>query len=644
MDRDQIPSRHRDARSGPTRRVAALAAAAAGLVVLAAAPAMAQSRVDQRSGGGAERVTPPRVGGAPPAAGPGASGPPPGQPGARPGQRVDQSAAQFRGGQNPIVVDPGAEFRRRNALVTGNAPGGRNFRGVVGYSSPFDFRGELGSDDLFDFRAETLYSDPRLIQAAPNLRYGNALGQLEVYRSARGAAAADIGDAGIRRGQADDLRRQGIAGDPRLAELRRVVDATALDAGLDRFVTRSNTPLPVGLVRASMQDQPRALDASGLTGLQIRLAESDLEQFGVPMAANLSAAGMLSPMDQARLLEDAREGRSMPRVGGVFADTYIDERVDPEARGDRMDASVPSPRVGESREADPADSIPAWQRIREEIARRYASEGRGDDIVDGMPTEGELRELEQDLEQLRRGLGAAPGAAPRPDRREEDPGPLDDLGGPDPDDPDADRIPPADPLDVLRIGRSLRHGERIETFVDAEDRTRAGELIGVGEGELRAGQYFRAERTFTRALRLVPGHPTATVGLAHSRLGAGLYIPAAMVLRDLFTYQPEMIGATYADELVPNRPRLLRALETVRNRVGQTDDDSDTGLMLAYVGRLLDREEIVTEGLGVMDQADPDDPLLPLLAAVWAEGMLTPERGGEASDGDGGGDGPDGDG
>ena len=640
MDRHRTPSRCVDARppavaAATVRRTArrglAVALTAAGLATLATAPAVAQNRVDQRAGG-AERVTPPRVEGAPPVTGPGAPGGPlPGQPGSRPGQYADQSASQFRGGQNPIVVDPGAEFRRRNAVITGNAPGGRNFRGVVGYSSPFDFRGTLGSDDLFGFRSETLYSDPRLIQAAPNLRYGSALGQLEVYRSGRGAVAADVQDAGVSSRRRADLQQQGIAFDPRLSELRRLVDATALEASLDRVVSQATGPLPVGMVRTQATEQPRALDASDLTGLQVRLADSDLAQFGVPMAVPLADAGLLSPMDQARLLEDVREGRPISPVGGVFSDTFVDTRIDADDLGDRMDAQVPSTRVGEPREADSADSIPAWQRIREEIARRYASEGRGGDLVDGMPTEEELRELEQDLDQLRRGLGATPGAAPDPDRRDRPAGPADDLGGPDPD-AEAEDPPPADPLDVLRMGRTLRHGERISSLVSPEDRSRAGELIGEAEQQLRAGEYFRAERTFTRALRLVPGHPTATVGLAHSRLGAGLYIPAAMVLRDLFTFQPEMIGATYADELVPNRPRLLRALETVRNRIGQTDDDADNGLMLAYIGRLLEREGIVVEGLGVMRAADADDPLLPLLAAVWAEGVVIPEAGGDESD------------
>ena len=59
---------------------------------------------------------------------------------------------------NAQRVDPSAEYRFRNAVATGNAPGGLSLRADVGYRSPFEFRGELGSDDLFSFRRDSLYS------------------------------------------------------------------------------------------------------------------------------------------------------------------------------------------------------------------------------------------------------------------------------------------------------------------------------------------------------------------------------------------------------------------------------------------------------------------------------------------------------
>ncbi|MEL7473383.1 MAG: hypothetical protein AAGK04_08700, partial [Planctomycetota bacterium] len=49
------------------------------------------------------------------------------------------------------------EIRFRNAIVTGNAPGGRSFRGDVGYTAPFEFRGELSTDDNFAFRRDAFF-------------------------------------------------------------------------------------------------------------------------------------------------------------------------------------------------------------------------------------------------------------------------------------------------------------------------------------------------------------------------------------------------------------------------------------------------------------------------------------------------------
>ncbi|MHC4808972.1 MAG: hypothetical protein ACYTEV_01220 [Planctomycetota bacterium] len=641
-----MPRMPRSSQSSRSRRSAgrpgigsgpAMVAAVVLSVVGLAEAASAQNRVEQRrNAGGAERVAP---------GGPRNTPGTPGAPGSvtqpRSGGRyVDQGSQQFLGGANPIVTDPGAEFRRRNALVTGNAAGGRGFRGVVGYSSPFDFRASLGSEDLFEFRAASLFSDPRLLQAAPSLRYGTAIGQLEVYRTGRGSAAGDIAAGQVQSQRLGDLQRMQPGVDGRLSELRRIADASALEAGLDQYISRSGAPTAIGVVQ-TRGDLTRRLSASTLAGLQPALADADLNQFGVPTAAAGAfgptrdpyfVSGMLSPMDQARLVEDARAGRMSGAVGELFRDSFLDTRVDPRDRMDRalderVDQQVPSTRVGEP-ETDETDRLPSWQRIRDEVARRAASALRGGAAVDGMPSEEERRGFESDLERLRRGLGATPGGVPSPD-----PGGAVVPGGmPGAGDADAEGDGEGEdaesPLDVTAFGRVLRHGQRVDALVDPADRSRAAELIGAAEGELRRGEYFQAERSFTRALRLVPGHPTATAGLAHARLGAGLYIPAAMVIRDLFTYQPEMIGATYAAGLMPNRPRLLQSLESLRSRAESGRDGADTGLVMAYVGWLLERPEVIREGLDLMEAADESDSLRRLLGAIWLEGAVDTGDGG----------------
>lgn len=69
-----------------------------------------------------------------------------------------ENSLSATGGHNYQRPSLANEVRFRNAIATGNAPGGLSFRGDLGYTAPGDFRGELGSDDLFSFRRDSLYS------------------------------------------------------------------------------------------------------------------------------------------------------------------------------------------------------------------------------------------------------------------------------------------------------------------------------------------------------------------------------------------------------------------------------------------------------------------------------------------------------
>lgn len=74
------------------------------------------------------------------------------------GRALDANPQKGSGGRNPAGRDLAREVQFRNAIVTGNAPGGLSFREDVGYTSAEGFRDALGSDDLFAFRRDSLYS------------------------------------------------------------------------------------------------------------------------------------------------------------------------------------------------------------------------------------------------------------------------------------------------------------------------------------------------------------------------------------------------------------------------------------------------------------------------------------------------------
>ena len=169
-------------------------------------------------------------------------------------------------------------------------------------------------------------------------------------------------------------------------------------------------------------------------------------------------------------------------------------------------------------------------------------------------------------------------------------------------------------IDMEQFGQILRHGKELDRLA-SEDQTRFNELMASGEELLRAGEYFRAERRFARALRFTPGHPLAMAGMAHSQLGAGLYVPASLFLRRVMSRRPEMIDVRYAQELLPGRVRLNIAIRTLRQLiVGQERDRALHAFLLAYIGHQLRNRDLVEEGLGSMT---PNDSFRKLLEEVW---------------------------
>src|SRR5512142_812694 len=71
---------------------------------------------------------------------------------------LDHSLQVGSGGRNAPGRDLKKELEFRNAVITGNAPGGISFRGDVGYRAPGEFFGHLGSNDTFAFRRDSAYS------------------------------------------------------------------------------------------------------------------------------------------------------------------------------------------------------------------------------------------------------------------------------------------------------------------------------------------------------------------------------------------------------------------------------------------------------------------------------------------------------
>jgi tetratricopeptide (TPR) repeat protein len=200
-----------------------------------------------------------------------------------------------------------------------------------------------------------------------------------------------------------------------------------------------------------------------------------------------------------------------------------------------------------------------------------------------------------------------------------DSGATDALFGPKADEKNSKRAE----LNLDQFAVALKHGQHLEKL-SPEDQGRFAELMLTAEQRLREGQYFLAERRFERALRFIPGHPLATVGIAHSQLGSGLYLSAAATLRTLLARQPELIDVTYGPDVLPDRERLLENVATIKQRLEAVRDLDSYAFLLAYLGHQLGDRALVEQGLNRLDSLAPSDSLAKLLRGIWLDGEVAP--------------------
>lgn len=480
------------------------------------------------------------------------------------------------------------DFRARNLVVTGNVAGGRGFRDTVGYAAENDFRGALGSDDFYPFLAESAYSAPSFLTAGATferLRYGGYLGTVEFRRaSGFGSSLNSINESRYQ-------LPAGMIGDPDQFN----VDHVALAAVPGMRVATSAQPEFVGAFKDD-QGRPVIASASVLRGLQV-----------APLTALPESIGLTS-YDMARARQDILAGRPMSRIGEPFDAGF--RNLDPSwappgpaapvpAPGATLGATTPPAPAGADSAAlprafanrlDPARE-PGYRGILERVAGRYQEQ-----TASGSSQKELLESLDAQMTRLREALAAQ-------DAADESAAAA------------GAELPAGSAVDQL--GPVLRHGQKLDRLA-SPDRARFNELMSSAEEALAAGEYFWAERRFDRALRFTPGHPLASAGLGHARIGAGLYASAAFTLRRLLVEHPEMIDTTYAPQLLPNSVRLDAVVRALGQEVAEAGrDQASLGFLLAYIGHQLGDGDLVDRGLSAMASATPGDPLLPLLRQVW---------------------------
>ncbi|HMN96499.1 MAG TPA: hypothetical protein PKC43_08765 [Phycisphaerales bacterium] len=532
------------------------------------------------------------------------------------GDRLDANPQVGAGRRNTAIAVE--DFSARNNIVTGDVAGGFGFAGDVGYTSPRAFRGTAGSDAIIAFRAGSAFS-------APTAVLGGLTYDRFTLASRRGAIefSRDTTPIDVPLTDFGSLRQR------ELLDARVLIDRASATASTFGLFERAAQGAPV----AQFSDgfgRGYAIVAAPLTGIRFEpIVVGEVRPLDVGM------------YDWRRLAEDAEHGRlsgipagnAFPALG--MADPLAGA-MRPQADGtglsspDRVDLSMApaSPEVSSSPDRLPSDRIDASSDLRggvsdyDRIVDRLVVEF-GARLIDD-PTlriEGDAevrRRLRERIEQLSDELSgrrpATPEAPVTPDPAEL---PVQPRPSAVPGSDDPATLTGAEPPLVDELAGLLRHRQRIETLSPMQ-RSRVEQLIARGEQELGQGEFFLAEQSFDRALRLVPGHPMATAGMIHTQLAAGLYLSAALNLRRFFADSPEMIDARYADRLLPPQQRLDAAVARVRELMARGGRDAPNyALALAYLGQLAKSPDLTREGLAELAGSPADETLRALLTKVW---------------------------
>ncbi|MDX2116990.1 MAG: hypothetical protein SFY96_02280 [Planctomycetota bacterium] len=318
------------------------------------------------------------------------------------GRGMQKNTDRYKNKEPLKTRDLRAEVQFRNAVVTGNAPGGASFRGTAPYAGDKDFRGSLGSDDLYRFRRDstsTGYNGTGL-RGTQSLQYQFGLQTGATVSRSDGGFLAKSAAPQL---TADQARRAGIPQRNALDAVSEADIATTKSASNERLgairstsafaAARSLQPVYVG-DKVGRDNTPVArLAASPLLGMKsIKVPQSaapDSAAGGSLGAASASAGSPSTPSTPAgeavskvptrTMLETARQDLAKglgTAAGSTGEKDLLEERLDAIRRNLR---GLP-PKPGAPDVSQPSLPDVAWLRPTAPLIKSYV-------VVDRAPTD-----------------------------------------------------------------------------------------------------------------------------------------------------------------------------------------------------------------------------------------------------------------
>ncbi len=584
------------------------------------------------------------------------------------GNALDANTGQ-RGRINAQRPSFANELSFRNAIATGNAPGGLSFRGDLGYRSAGEFSGELGSDSLFAFRRDSLYSGlagmgirgtdaiqyqfalttgampPRNLTGNLSLardRYYNPSGFNPGNSSARARPESSGLDTGIRFDQEAD--RRDLRG-KQLTTQRPDPSTGHMPGGLGSgLVTGSMTGPTTGSVPDSMLGSLRSASTyattSNLQPALLSIYTEGIDERPIGLIASPLLGITTTPMAQEErpanplVARPSNANPTNPNAPGGIGPTRLTTSYD--ALVEQMRAHVQEMREQNQESGmstiQPDESNDSWlvrqmQDLREKLYGVKPANENEPNTTDPNATDpnatdpADLNNASPDgtgQQSLTKPLDAIPTDPEGPlSQRIEDAlrGISSDPTGVELYDPTVMAIDP-ETLEVLRGAAA----NEVEQLLDpgAGKRDLYAEHMLAGQRLIAQGRYFDAEERFTHALSIRPGDIPSQLGRLHAQIGAGMVLSAAVNLQSLFSMHPEVIASRYTGKLLPGPKRIESLMIRLKERSGIEGPvhskralESDqirvsSALLLAYIGYQVDDQEALVSGLAMVNEIGTD--------------------------------------